>query len=131
MAQWLFFWCAPAVAVWAEQPDVYIADFYDAERLATSPAEWGGAWQKRTILFFRGTAAPAPSYPGAKGSTAWHDEQAGRGEDRARLRDATDAGMASGFARQAMTTSEAAAAGTARAPAYAVEIERLAAAWAS
>eukprot|EP00965_Chrysotila_dentata_P077094 2545407-Pleurochrysis_carterae.AAC.1 len=58
MAQWLYFWCAPVHVAWAEQPDVYVADFYDAPHIVTSPSEWGGVRGRSGQCF--SIAGPAP-----------------------------------------------------------------------
>eukprot|EP00965_Chrysotila_dentata_P241408 6204263-Pleurochrysis_carterae.AAC.1 len=127
LAQWLYFWCAPAAVVWAEQPDVYVADFYDAPHIVTSPSEWGGTWQKRTLLFYRGSSKPRPPAPGAKGDCSWHNAGSLEGTERAHFRDETADGLAAGIAQQAKPTAHAHAGTGGYALSYAVEVERMAA----
>ena len=86
---WLWVWCLPADCLAAEQPDVYVRDFYDAPYMVTQPAEWGDGWQKRTLLFVRGSAFPQPPAPGARGTSDWHNRSGRRGELTAPLRDGT------------------------------------------
>ena len=96
---------------------VYLRDFYDARCLVTSPAEWGDEWQKCTLLFVRGAALPVPPYPGAKGSKGWH------ARSTPSERDATQPCLARGLAQQLAPD------GSGSQPVYAVEVERMAAAW--
>lgn len=124
-AAWLRMWCIKAACVVAEQPDSYIADFYDAQYVVTSPSEWGGHRQKTTLLFFRGTAAPRPPQPGRQGSASWHNEGCAdrSGDAVARARDDLGPEMAKGLVSQVAPT------GVTKHPQFGVEIERLAAAW--
>ena len=60
MAGWLWLWCIAATAVCIVQPDVFIADFYDAPVIATSPKAWGDDDDDLALLFWRGAPKPVP-----------------------------------------------------------------------
>jgi hypothetical protein len=126
MMLWLRAWCIDAECVVAEQPRLYIPDFYDAPCMVTNMAEWGSEWDKNTLLFVRGADFATPTHPGAKGSREWQAATAGlQGQDgtRGHARDATPIGLARARAEQIKPT------GSGPAPRFEIERERLAAAW--
>jgi hypothetical protein len=124
MVGWLWVWCIAADCFGAEQPDVYIRDFYDAQYVVTSPSEWDTAcqWQKRTLVFYRGCSPPTPPFPGRRGTSAWHNAGGRSAVQTAHARDETHFGFARGLAAQIVPTVSS------DQPAFAVEVERLAAA---
>ena len=125
MVAWLRVWCMFALCFGAEQPDVYICDFYDAAYITTSPSEWDEAcnWQKRTLLFYRGCKTPTAPYPGRRGTSDWHNGAGRNAIDVAHARDETHVGFAKGLAEQIQPNVPA------RHPSFVVEVERLAAAF--
>lgn len=47
---WLRAWCLRCNCMYAEQPDVFLVDIYDAPYVVTDSTEWGGTWQKMTLI---------------------------------------------------------------------------------
>ena len=123
IVQWLKVWCIHADCAYAEQPDTYIVDFYDAAHVVNCLSEWGSDWKKREVIFVRNAPRPRPTTPEATGSSAWHARQPGGAEAQAKVRDETPVGMAEAFAEQCRPLGE-----PARLDAE-VEVERFAAAW--
>ena len=122
MVAWLWAWCIAADSFAAEQPDVYIADFYDALRIVTSPSEWDEVcdWQKKTLVFYRGCSPPVPPFPGRRGASAWHNGGGRTATEAAHARDETHVGFARGLAEQIVPD------GSVVDPIFAVEVERMA-----
>ena len=123
IVQWLHVWCIHADCAYAEQPDTYIVDFYDASHFVTCLSDWASDWKKREIIFVRNAPRPRPTTPGAKSSSAWHARRPGGAEAQAKARDETPDGMASAFAEQCRPLGQ-----PVRLDAE-VEVERFAAAW--
>ena len=71
--------CIHADCAYAEQPDTFIVDFYDAEHLFTCLSEWNCDWKKRVVMFVRNSPSPRPLTPGASGSHDWHARMPGGG----------------------------------------------------
>ena len=129
MVAWLFVWCFPSKMALGEQSDVYIRDFYDAPYVVTSPSEWPDGdepWQKRTLVFYRGCAAPTPPAPGARGIAEWHHARSRDADVVSRDRDETRRGFARGLASVVPVGFDDA---LDEQPLFAVEVERMALAW--
>ena len=115
MAKWLYLWCAAAAAICIVQPDVFVADFYDAPFVTTTPMAWGDGRQDLALLFWRGAPKPVP--PHGEGSAV-----ISTGERRAPSATLATQGVARGIAAQLKPDGGSAS------PIFRVEIERLAAA---
>ena len=120
---WIRTWCIASECAFGEQPDVYLVDFYDVRHIRTCLSEWGGLWQKRTLLCYRGTQPPAPPFPDATGSTTWHDVRHEDAVARAHSRDETPSAMARALVEQCLPSSRTDTLDAS------VEVERFAAAW--
>ena len=123
VVQWIRAWCIRARCAYAEQPDTYIIDFYDANHMLTCLSQWNCGWQKRTVIFARGAALPVPPSPGATGSLEWHHRRSGGAEAQARARDETPVSMAQELVRQCVPTGDSEHLDAD------IEVERFAAAW--
>ena len=95
----------------------------DAPYIITSPAEWGDAWKKRTLVFYRGTVAPIAPYPGRVGTSDWHNGGSRDLHATSRQRDETQPCFAAGLAEQIQPTVPSPQ------PLFPVEVERMAAAF--
>lgn len=87
MVEWLYVLCIDTTCLVAEQPDVYVVDFYSAPHLVTELTERDSEWKKKALLFNRGTTLLQPPGKRRQGSSRWHQRTRCSATEHAHLRD--------------------------------------------